>query len=80
MRTQRLEEGVTQLQAIIDGLKNPSFNQPAAFIHEPHKRSTGCLSEQNNESIKAAFKKVGVKDPTEGLSDIQHAPKLLTLK
>ena len=80
MRTQRLEEGVAQLQAIIDGLKNPSFNRPAAFIREPHKCSTGCLSEQNNESIKAAFKKVGVKDPTEGLSDIQQAPKLLTLK
>ena len=80
MCTQRLEEGVAQLQAIIDGLKNPSFNRLSAFIREPHKRSTGCLSEQNNESIKAAFKKVGVKDPTEGLSDIQQAPKLLTLK
>ena len=80
MRTQRLEEGVAQLQAVNDELKNPSFNRPTVFLRELHKRSTGRLSKQNDESIKAAFKKVGVKDPTEGLSDIQQAPKLLTLK
>lgn len=34
----------------------------------------------DDKSIKAAFSKVGVKDHVGGLSDIQHAPKLLALK
>ena len=80
MRIQRLEEGVAQLQAVLNDLKNPSFNGPAVFLREPHERNTGRLCKWNNVSIKAAFKKVGVKDPTEGLSDIQHSPKQLALK
>ena len=41
---------------------------------------TGRLSEQNNESLRATFKKVGVKDPAEGIGGAQHAPKLSALK
>ena len=34
----------------------------------------------DESAIKSALSKVGVKDPAAGLSEIQHAPKLLALK
>ena len=42
--------------------------------------TAGRLSGRDNESIRAASKKVDVKDPAEDLGDLQHAPKLSALK